>query len=482
MSCVCYLVRAHAIKELNMPSPEVNIPHTGIDRPIQLEVSKNFTLFPLVRHEHQGNLFLHDRHSMAIMSHEIEANVSRLDQPADVYAGFQQISKFSVEEKRYRELAGLGHTVFVFGVLDVSPPSIQGIHFVPIDEDHALAREWFVIVDAPEFFSALVAEELLELSSQAEIKNIGPNGLYQGIWTFDPSLISELVLHLRDELGFPASLQTFHASRDHMKQVEAIVASTKHLVSELELRKQSLDTQQRLYEDLVNMLVHDLRGSLTSIIGSLEVLASGRVNDPADAQLLIENSLENSRRLSNMISNMLDLNKNAAGRLEISRELIDLPDLLASVLRRWTISASWSGKTITSSIQPELPVIIGDAWMLERVFDNLLSNAIKYGSNIHFLAGTSGKFVSVSVIDDGPGIPLSDRKIVFEKFMQANLGDAQRKGTGLGLAYCKMAIEAHGGTIGIYDGQPNGTEFRILIPLSPTLKKSLIKKQRKQGS
>lgn len=464
----------------NMPSPDLDTSRKGIDHPSRLEVSPGFSLFPLVRHDHQSSMFLHDRDSMAIMSHEIEANISTVSQLAEVYAGFQRFSKFLIEEKRYRQLAAQGHMIFVFGVPDVPPPSIHGINFISINEADALAKEWFVIIDTAEFYSALVAEELLEFSSLADIKMTGHRGLYQGIWTFDPLLITELVHHLRDELGLTDSLQTPHPPRDHFKQVDAIVASANHLVNELELRKQALDTQQKMYEDLVNMLVHDLRGSLTSVIGSLELLASGRVQDPGETQELIDNSLENSCRLSNMISNILDLTKFEAGRLIVKYELIQLPDLLNSVLSRWKAAAAWSGKTIESTIVPELPVIFGDAGMLERVLDNLLSNAIKYGSNIKLCVRSLKKMIILSVFDNGPGIPAADRQIVFDKFMQANLGNAQRTGTGLGLAFCKMAVEAHGGTIQIYDGQPDGTEFRVSLPVSPPHSKRPGKNSRKK--
>lgn len=449
-----------------MPSPDVEISEPGLDRSARLTVSHTFTLFPLVSHNHQSSLFLHDRDSMAIMSHEIESHLARTSRIAHVFAGFQKLSKFMNEEHRYRHLAGLGHTIYIFGVPDVLPSSIPNINFIFLTDNDALAREWFVITDTPEFYSALVAEELLEISSQAEIQKIGPKGLYHGLWTFDPLLISELVHHLKDELGLLDALQSANLPHDPLKQVDAIVASANHLVSELELRNQALDAQQRKYEDLVNMLVHDMRGSLTSVIGSLELIASGRIIDKVETQELVENSLENSRRLSNMISNLLDINKFEAGHLTLKHEVVNLHDLTGPVISRWKAASAWSGKKVVVNLSPDLPLIIGDSSLLERVLDNLLSNALKYGSNVKLLVHGSGKSLYISVTDDGPGIPPADRQVIFEKFRAANLGTDQRKGTGLGLAFCKMAVEAHGGSIQIFDAMPHGAEFRVELPLS----------------
>ncbi len=450
-----------------MPSPEIDFPHTDYDRRAHLVVSTSFTLYPLAQHASLASMFIHDSKSMAVMSHEIEDNLSRSTAPADLYSGFQHLSRFLSVEHRYRHLAGLGHTLYVFGIPDIDPPLIPGIYYIPLTENHALAREWFVIASTAEFCSALVAEELFEFSSSKRDEQIGTHRHFQGSWTFDPPVISALVHHLRDELDIPLSLQTVHQPHDQRKQLDAIVRSTNQLVNELELRNQAINSQQKLYEDLVDMLVHDLRGSLTSVIGSLEILASGRAEQPDDAQALIDNSLENSRRLANMITNMLDINKYEAGHLHINREVVNLHDLLLAAVGRWNLTAGWSGKTITTRISAELPLLIGDTDMLERVLDNLLSNAIKYGTMIQLEASYSSKLVSISVIDDGPGIAPADREIIFEKFMQANLGSAQRKGTGLGLAFCKMAVEAHGGTIQCLSPEFTGTEFKISLPISP---------------
>lgn len=215
------------------------------------------------------------------------------------------------------------------------------------------------------------------------------------------------------------------------------------------------------------MLVHDLRGSLTSVIGSLEILASGRVDNAEEEQELIKNSLDNSRRLAQMISDVLDINKMEAGHLTIQREMINLSDLLYSAISRWNISAQWAGKSLTTNIDPSLPIIVGDTDMLERVLDNLLSNAVKYGDHIQLLARFEGHQVQIIVRDDGPGIPAEDRQRIFAKFTEANLGKAQRKGTGLGLAFSKMAVEAHGGEISIQDVATGGTEFKITLPMTP---------------
>lgn len=448
-----------------MPSQETDAYLDSLSQQAERTVSVHFSLFPSVQHARSDQTFLHQRAAMLVMSFEIEEHFQAAAAPGTLFSGFQQFSKFIHHADWYRQIAEKGHRVIVFGIPDVEPPAIPGISYVHLTNNHALAREWFVIANTKEYYSALVAEELTEFSPDAGTLTDN-HEQFHGIWTFDEQLVSDLSMALHEALGLKR-LPHNSEPRDYRHQLSAVALSANHLVTQLEKHNQALLENQRMYEDLVNMLVHDLRGSLTSVIGSLEILASDRVDDEEEERELIKNSLDNSRRLAQMISNVLDINKMEAGHLTIRRDLIDLSDLLYSSLSRWNVTAQWAGKSLTTEISDSLPLIVGDTDMLERVIDNLLSNAIKYGEHIQLLARFEDHHVIISVLDDGPGIPAEDRQRIFTKFTEANLGKAQRKGTGLGLTFSKMAVEAHGGKIHIQDADTGGTEFQIILPLTP---------------
>ncbi|MFN2196354.1 MAG: ATP-binding protein [Anaerolineales bacterium] len=448
------------------------MPHQATDASLEAHplvshraVSVHFSLYPTVQHARADQIYLHRRPAMRVMSHEIEKHFQAASTPGTLFAGFQRYSNFSRHTRQYQQIAEAGHRVIVFGIPDIQPPQIPGVEYVFLTENHALAREWFVIANSSAYYSALVAEELTELSISAEIID-DRRQQFRGIWTFDETLVTDLIMQFHSALALKP-MSPGAGPRDVHQQLAAVALSANHLVTQLEKRNQLLSDNQKMYEDLVSMLIHDLRGSLTSVIGSLEILASGHVDDDEEERELIKNSLDNSRRLAQMISNVLDVNKMEAGHLIIQRDLINLSDLLYDAISRWNVTAQWAGKTLSAEIAQNLPLIVGDTDMLERVIDNLLSNAVKYGDRIRLRASFDGRYVLLSVCDDGPGIPVEDHQRIFAKFTEANLGKAQRKGTGLGLTFSKMAVEAHGGEISIQDIPTGGAEFKIALPLTP---------------
>jgi signal transduction histidine kinase len=450
-----------------MPSPEINAHLPEISGGSDLAVSLHFALFPTVQLARADNLFLHQRASMVTMSYQIEDQLLQARQPGVIFSGFQHLSRFIPQAGRYQQIAARGHQVYVFGIADQKPESFPGIHFVELTERHALAREWFVIANAPEYFSALVAEELTELSPTKPSNRLH-SPTFQGIWSFDEGLVSDLTRLTRESLGLqPASLPVI-TTRDYEKQLSAIAVLANRLVSRLEQRNQDLINQQQNYEDLVNMLVHDLRGSLTSVIGSLELIASHRYEDHQELHELVNNSLVNSQRLAQMISDVLDVSKMEAGYLNLNRQMLDTGSLLRSVYDRWFVAAQWENKELSLEMAQVLPMIIADAEKIERVLDNLVSNALKYGEKIKISANFQGNQVVIQISDNGPGIPPEQSDQIFNKFTAAHGQGIQRKGTGLGLTFCKMAVEAHGGQIRV-SSLPGGAVFSIQLPLVPPI-------------
>jgi signal transduction histidine kinase len=429
-------------------------------------IHHDFAFFPHFHEFHSGNLFVNHVHSMRVISHEIEDRLSQAQSTGELFAGFQKLSHFLPHVKRYRALAKKGIKIWIFGIPDITPRTIDDLQYIYLTEKHALSNEWFVIANTTDFFSALIAEELTDASlfSRPVAKK---ETLFRGYWTFDQTQIEDLQLQIKIEPGFEDRIITNAAECNYERQITALSISANNFVHQLEKRNEDLIRQQKMYEDLVGMLVHDLRGALTGVIGPLDLLVTGRVQDEDERQSLIINSLNSSERLARMISNLLDINKMESGMFTPNRELVDLNDVLQTLLTRWSSIIHRENHELKVDIPDILPVVIGDRELLERIFENLLSNALKYGQVIELAVKWQNTGINVYIDDDGPGIPMYDREYIFEKYTRANFGNTQKKGTGLGLSFCKLAIEALSGRISIGDSPSGGASLQKNIPINP---------------
>jgi signal transduction histidine kinase len=147
-----------------------------------------------------------------------------------------------------------------------------------------------------------------------------------------------------------------------------------------------------------------------------------------------------------------------------------LPTLLNDKVEAFRPLAEKEGKTLRVSAPTELPVVMADASLIGRVVENLVSNAFKYtesGGTIEVSVEPGGPVVNVRVRDDGEGIPPEYHTRIFEKFVQVTQANGQplRKGTGLGLAFCRMAVCAHGGQIRVESAPGQGSVFTFSLPL-----------------
>ncbi len=156
------------------------------------------------------SVFVNSVPLMNVISHELEEVVVHNNLPVDFYAGFQRFSFFMRQIKRYKRLAAVCRRVYVWGVPDVDPPPIPGIVFMPLSPDAELAREWFLVVNTPGFFSALLTYE--DTYGQDLPKGARR---FRGVWTYDPVLVDRAFLLISQMLG-----QNFRpiAERDYQQQ------------------------------------------------------------------------------------------------------------------------------------------------------------------------------------------------------------------------------------------------------------------------
>ncbi len=227
---------------------------------------------------------------------------------------------------------------------------------------------------------------------------------------------------------------------------------------------------ERLREELINMLVHDLRAPLAVIRGCLELLEASLPGEQ-DAQIahIMDMAQRNVEQLFGMVDTLLDIYRLESGRLTILPTPTTAQDLLQEVVESMRGAAESASITLTLDVAPDLPLLLVDQELMRRVFRNLVDNAIKFTPNegkVHVWARLSetGQEVELGVSDTGPGIPPEAQARLFKKFEQVISKQGRRRGTGLGLPFCKLAVEAHGGNIRVESEPGAGATFIVTLP------------------
>jgi signal transduction histidine kinase len=241
-----------------------------------------------------------------------------------------------------------------------------------------------------------------------------------------------------------------------------MAAERGELYAQLRGQRDQLMRLQLQKEQLTAFLVHDLKNPVNAIaLHAQRILRDTAASERArDAATRIG---DESRDLLRMIVNLLDLSKADEGRLRPEAAPVHLAELVADILRTMQVRASSSRVTFQAQIESEL-LMHGDMDLVRRVLENLIDNAIRYApedSAITVSAAQSDSGVEVRVADRGSGIPEAHRQEVFERFAQAH--GSGRSNRGLGLSFCKLAVEAHHGRIWIEDGAP-GAVFCLWLP------------------
>ena len=265
--------------------------------------------------------------------------------------------------------------------------------------------------------------------------------------------------------------------------------------SDLDAAYAKLKSAESLRDSLTEMLVHDLRTPLTAMLGGLEVL-KGEQSDtltPDQQKELIGISTQGGYRLLGLINELLDIGKMEAGEMKIRRQTVQVPAVVEEAVTQVRSADARKTARIVEDLEPSLPLVQADHELLTRILINLVGNALKFtprtgtvtvGAHvIHpleqriepairrseaFPAGNPNPVMLVFVRDTGEGIPKEDQARIFEKFGQVESRKAGRKmSTGLGLTFCKLAVEAHQGKIWVESEPGQGSTFFFTIPLRP---------------
>jgi PAS domain S-box-containing protein len=220
--------------------------------------------------------------------------------------------------------------------------------------------------------------------------------------------------------------------------------------------------------DLISMIVHDLRSPLGNILSSLDVAMSSLPTDSELVTSLLSIANRSAERMSRLVDSLLDLRRLEAGQMKLHREQQNLNSLVSEAAEQVSSTAEGKGIQVKNELPPRLPLVSIDADMVRRVVINLLENSIKYtpGTGVVTITGKSDpKEVTISVKDTGPGIPATEHTRIFNKFARLNR-EAAPKGLGLGLSFCKLATEAHGGRIWVESQVGKGARFSFTLPIT----------------
>ncbi|MBE9143869.1 hybrid sensor histidine kinase/response regulator [Planktothrix mougeotii] len=227
-----------------------------------------------------------------------------------------------------------------------------------------------------------------------------------------------------------------------------------------------IEMLMQLREDMVNMIVHDLRNPLAGILFSTEILKKPSLS-PERQQKKIQQIEANCTQLQVMIDSLLLMAKLESGKMILNFKTIDLGEVCRLAIQDFELISSHKKITIVPDLPPLGINLSVDAVILRRVIDNLLSNAIKFSPSESQIL-LQAKYLenggaTVKVIDSGPGVGEKTRQTLFQKYEIGTIQEGVSQ-IGLGLAFCKIAIEAHGGSISLEDHHPKGSIFTIHIP------------------
>ncbi|WP_373975502.1 sensor histidine kinase KdpD [Chitinibacter sp. SCUT-21] len=230
---------------------------------------------------------------------------------------------------------------------------------------------------------------------------------------------------------------------------------------------------ERLRNSVLSTVSHDLRTPLTSLIGMISLLQSGRL-DSAEQSHTLDALNHEVLRMNSLVVNLLDMAKLQSG-VKLKMEWQVLEEVVGSAAR--ACSATLALHHLRVNLAPDLPLLEYDAVLIERVLVNLLENAAKYtpsASTIELSASVEDQSVLIRVSDNGAGLPAGAAERLFDKFTRGS-SETSTPGVGLGLAICRAIVAAHGGTIAAKNLNPHGAEFSFTLPLGnpPTLNREL---------
>jgi signal transduction histidine kinase len=226
-------------------------------------------------------------------------------------------------------------------------------------------------------------------------------------------------------------------------------------------------------DDLMKMIVHDLKTPLTSILATTEMLIDGDFGPlNAEQRKMLTDAEGKADDLLALIGDLLEVSQLEEATMTLDLQPIAPAALLTEVAHEWSIRFQQEGATAIVDVTDDAPVFDADKALLKRVLGNLVQNALTHSATavtLQLCARRDGDGILFTVADNGPGIPAEYHEVIFRKFERVKNPNIPRtRSSGLGLAFCKLAIDAHGGRIWVQSaGEGKGSAFHFSLPTKP---------------
>ena len=230
---------------------------------------------------------------------------------------------------------------------------------------------------------------------------------------------------------------------------------------------------EKMRDDLMKMIVHDLKTPLTSVLATMEMLADGDFGPVNEQQRkMLSDAESKAEDLLALIGDLLEVSRIEEATMTLDVQPIAPAALLNEVIHEWDIRFKQEGAAATVDVSDDAPVFEADKALLKRVIGNLVQNALTHSATavrLQMSARRDGDGILFTVADNGPGIPPEYHEVIFRKFERVKNPNMPRtRSSGLGLAFCKLVVEAHGGRIWVQSaGEGKGSAFHFSLPPKP---------------
>lgn len=228
----------------------------------------------------------------------------------------------------------------------------------------------------------------------------------------------------------------------------------------------ALHDSRKRQEDLMSFVVHDLRAPLGNMLTAFDLLATDKMTAASTNIEVVKLGQSSGKRMMVLVDSLLDLSKLESGQLQLQAENVKLETLIDESIAQLVLTAEVKKITFARKFDRRTTAVLADRSLTQRVIMNLLNNAIKFSPISGVItvqtSATPGGSVTVSVMDQGPGIPAEWQQRVFAKYGQVSGGKSG--GSGLGLTFCKLAVEAQNGRIWLESEPGSGTILRFTLP------------------
>lgn len=230
---------------------------------------------------------------------------------------------------------------------------------------------------------------------------------------------------------------------------------------------------EKMRDDLMKMIVHDLKTPLTSVLATMEMLIDGDFGSLNEEQRKMLGDAEGKAEdLLSLIGDLLEVSRIEEATMTLDLQPIAPAALLKELVHEWSIRFQQEGATASVDVSDDAPVFQADKNLLKRVLGNLVQNALTHSASavtLQLSARREGDGILFTIADNGPGIPPEYHEVIFRKFERVKNPTIPRtRSSGLGLAFCKLVVDAHGGRIWVQSaGEGKGSAFHFVLPLMP---------------